>query len=367
MSTSSGPLASLLETFKTGIGSWFVGGILTTLLVGMLLQQTFRYFRLYPGDPVYMKAWVWSLYYCMSPVENGNSSTLLGRSRCVSSRLTAMHPYYYLITHYLNLTVFARSDVWCVWALMHLSPGAYDLSDYRTAPVTGLTSRRDRILHRFVSSLCLDLSPRLSRPAAPQNSTISTRVSQARRAQWIINVASVLLLLGDVQLTVVLVYALHRCRSGIRRTDSMVDILIAYAISSGTSAVTSLQILYSLAHPYDYRLPYMVRAMLVTSEVVFRVSLNTLQFVRSRGELDDTNLDSAFVLGEKAPSGTAVNRVELPLTSMVFAAGPSQSQLSSAALGDTEDGSIGQSSKTRTQVIDGDKDKEHSDVEAASV
>ncbi|KAI8995450.1 hypothetical protein BD414DRAFT_506186 [Trametes punicea] len=67
--------------------------------------------------------------------------------------------------------------------------------------------------------------------------------------------------------------------------------------------------------------------------------LNTRQFVRSRGELDDTvNLGSAFVLGEKGPSGTAANRVEIPLTSIVFATASSVPRLTNAGLGDFEGG-----------------------------
>ncbi|KAL7285781.1 hypothetical protein ACG7TL_000890 [Trametes sanguinea] len=250
----------------------------------------------------------------------------------VTTAMALQSAYYYLITHYLDLTVFARGDVWTAPSINNLVSESF-------------FARRVYMVGRQYVIVVI--------------------------SAWIINVASVLLLLGDVQLTVVLVYALHRCRSGIRRTDSMVDILIAYAISSGSliCVINLATLILSFIFPHD---PIFSAASLVSQGVYtnsFVVALNTRQFVRSRGELDDTNLDSAFVLGEKAPSGTAINRVELPLTSMVFAAGPSQSQLSKAASGsgDMEEGSIGQSSKTRTQAIDEDKDKEHIDVEADSV
>ena len=54
-----------------------------------------------------------------------------------------------------------------------------------------------------------------------------------------------------------------------------------------------------------------------------RYSLNTRQFVQSRGELDNTNIDTVIVLGEKpGSSGNASAQVSLPLTSVSFSISP---------------------------------------------
>ena len=37
----------------------------------------------------------------------------------------------------------------------------------------------------------------------------------------------------DVLLTSILVYSLHKSRTGIKRTDSMINVLIMYAVNTG--------------------------------------------------------------------------------------------------------------------------------------
>ncbi|KAH9891030.1 hypothetical protein C8Q73DRAFT_792468 [Cubamyces lactineus] len=322
-SSLAGPFASLLNQFKTGIGSWLVGTLLSTLLVGMLLQQTFRYFRLYPSDPKYMKTWV-------------ITAVSLGSSIHVYLNANFLHPsYYYLISHYLDLTVWTRGDVWS-------APAVPIVGSISNLVSESFFARRVYMIGRRYSPVVLSAMVMVMASCgffiarAVQGYTQPDIVASVSTGGWIINVASVLLLLGDVQLTGILVYVLHQNRGSIRRTNSMVDILIAYAISSGSliCVINIVCLILSIVFPH---VPIFSAASLVSQAVYtnsFIVALNTRQFVQSRGELDNTNIDSVVVLGEKPSAGGSSGnaQVSLPLTSMVFAAGPSQSQLGDTAL-----------------------------------
>ncbi|KAJ8489635.1 hypothetical protein ONZ51_g2818 [Trametes cubensis] len=284
--------ASLLRAFKEGIGAWLVGVFMTTFLVGMAVQQTFRYFRLYPRDAILLKAWV----------------VLAVSLQMLTTALTMHTAYYYLVTYYFNLDVFTRRTV------------CYSF-------------------FRLVSD---------------------SLVVSVHTSGWISAVASSLLLAGDIQLTGVLIYALHRGRSGIRRTDSMIDILIAYTshMVNVPTALPMLEVSLALFGGFAHSVLHIVSLILFSifpRNIIFatsilvaqtgvyqcttssRSSLNlskippvyTNSFIVARGELDNTNLDTKIVLGEGGPSDTAVDHIALDAlsaagSSMVFAERPSQ-------------------------------------------
>ncbi|KAJ8489626.1 hypothetical protein ONZ51_g2824 [Trametes cubensis] len=314
-SSLGGPFASLLDQFKTGIGSWLVGTFLSTLLVGMLLQQTFRYFRLYPNDPRYMKIWV-------------ITAVIL---QMLTTAMVMHVAYYYLVSNYLDLTVWTRGDVWSAPAVPIV--GSINNLVFFARRVYMIGRRYSLVVLSAMVMVLASCGFFIARSV--QGYTQPDIVASVSTGGWIINVASVLLLLGDVQLTGILVYVLHKNRGSIRRTNSMVDILIAYAISSGSliCVINIVSLILSIVFPH---VPIFSAASLVSQAVYtnsFIVALNTRQFVQSRGELDNTNIDTVIVLGEKpGSSGNASAQVSLPLTSMVFAEGPSRSQLDGTVL-----------------------------------
>ncbi|OSC99853.1 hypothetical protein PYCCODRAFT_1479499 [Trametes coccinea BRFM310] len=315
----------------------------------MLVQQTFRYFRLYPSDPLFMKLWV-----ILALVLQSLTVALI------------MHTsYYYLVTYYLNTAVFSKPDVWTSGIVPFFASTSNVVCESFFARRVFMIGRRYRIIvlsamimiivswGGFVN--CIRMAE-LELPlmdgllsgsgfylAVPVQVfkgklTFENLNSTSRSGEWTPTVGSALLLAGDVQLTAVLVYVLHRGRSGIRRTDSMVDVLIAYAVTSGTliCILNLLSVILFCAFPHSiiYAACTLVTQAVYTNSFV--VALNTRLVVRSRGELDDTFLDTGIVLGERASSGTAVNQVELPLASMVFARAPIQTQVTEAVRRDSD-------------------------------
>ncbi|KAI0359033.1 hypothetical protein OH77DRAFT_1518285 [Trametes cingulata] len=303
-------LTALLNNFKTEMGAWLVGSFLTTLVVGMLLQQTFRYFRLYPDDPLYMKLWV----------------VLAVLLQLLTNAMMMHVSYYYLVTYYLNPVVFTRGAVWT-------SSGASLIASINILISEGFFARRVYMVGRryriVVLSAMIMIMAACGFYIARATSGLTTHdiVKAADTGVWLAPVATSLLVAGDVQLTTVLVYVLYQSgKSSIRRTSSMVDLLIAYAVSTG-SLICVLNVV-TLVLSFVFNRSVVFTASTFVSGAVYNLSfvvaLNTRQLVRSRGELNNTSLDSGVVLGEKRPAN-AVNQVEL--VSMAFATGPSQSQL----------------------------------------
>ncbi|KAI0374514.1 hypothetical protein BV20DRAFT_1049300 [Pilatotrama ljubarskyi] len=301
---------SLLNDFKTEMGAWLVGSFLTTLVVGVLLQQTFRYFRLYPNDPLYMKLWV-----------------VLAVVLQLLSNAMMMHvSYYYLVTYYLDPAVLTRGAIWT-------SSGSALIASVNILVAESFFARRVYMIGRQYRIVVLSAMIMIMAACgfyvarATSGLTANNIANAANTGIWLAPVATSLLVAGDLQLTSVLVYVLHQSgKTGIRRTSSMVDLLIAYAISTGSLICVLNVVTLVLAFVFNRNVVFTASTFVCGAvyNLSFVVALNTRQLVRSRGELDNTNLDGGVILGERLPANAA-NQAEL--VSMAFATGPSQSQL----------------------------------------
>ncbi|KAI9067999.1 hypothetical protein FKP32DRAFT_196873 [Trametes sanguinea] len=299
---SLGSLTSLLDAFKVSVGAWLVGTFISTLGVGMLLQQTVRYFRLYPTDPPFLKIWV----------------ILAVIFQLITTAMVMHTCYYYLVTYYFNPLVFTKKDILWTAALVPVFGSIGNLiSESFFVRRVYMMGRQYRLI--ALSGLTMIL--------------VSCGFYIVKTVQaFTLHIVANALVAGG--LTAILVYVLHKGRSGIKRTDSMVDMLIMYAISTGSliCILNIVSLALSVVYPHD---TFFAAATLVAQTVYsnsFVVALNTRQLVRARGELNDTHLDTGVVLGEGGTGNVAVaTQVELPLRSMVFAAGPSTTQLTDNA------------------------------------
>ncbi|KAH9891036.1 hypothetical protein C8Q73DRAFT_792474 [Cubamyces lactineus] len=298
--------ASDLSNIKEGIGAWLVGVFMTTFLVGMTVQQAFHYFRLYPRDATFLKAWV-----------------VLTVSLQMLTIAFAMHTaYYYLVTYYLDPIVFLKRDVWTAAVVPIFGPLNNFASESFFARRVYLIGHRYRIIV-LSATLMILASCGFFVSRTIQAFTATSVFASTQTDGWLPAVASALLLAGDIQLTAVLVYALHTGRSGIRRTDSMIDLLIAYAISSGTliCVLNIVSLILSIIYPHNiiYTASTLVAQGVYTNS--FIVALNTRRVVCSRGELDNTNLETKVVLGGRDPSGTVVDQIALDVQSAAGSSG----------------------------------------------
>ncbi|KAI0651517.1 hypothetical protein C8Q79DRAFT_933791 [Trametes meyenii] len=306
MMSSSLPTTAQLDSAKTGNGAWLVGTFIAAVLDGMLLQQTLRYFRLYPSDPGYMKIWV----------------VIAVILQLLTAVFTMHTSYYYLVIYYMDPVSFTKPAVWTGSAVLLLEAISNAISESFFARRVYMIGKEYRIV--ALSAMVMVLAScgcfiAVSVHALADVHLVSTGSTGLQA--WLPTIGSVLLLIGDLQLTIVLVYFLHKHKTNVRRTNSMLNILIAYTISSGTLICVLNVASLILSIVYVRNIIYTASTFVVQSVYTnsFIVALNTRQYVRSSGETEEINLEGGIVLGER-PSDTAVNRRRSQLPSeLVFA------------------------------------------------
>ncbi|KAI9059692.1 hypothetical protein FKP32DRAFT_1679747 [Trametes sanguinea] len=289
MTSMSSPLPppSVLDDFKFGIGSWLVGTFLTAVLVGTLMQQAFGYFRSYPADPLYMKIWV----------------LLVVMLQLFSTALIMHTSYYYLVTYYFNAAVFSKPDVWT----SAFTPVSVSLGNLVAERRVFFAHRVFMIGTRYrvvVASAMVMILASCGFFIAKTAQVFAAATVLHRPSQWPSSAGSALLLAGDLQLTGVLVYVLHTRRSGFRRTDSMIDTLIAYALTTGSliCVLNIVSLILTIVFPHNI---IFTASTLVAQAVYansFIVALNTRRVLRARGELNIHSADlvaQGIVLGHK--------------------------------------------------------------------
>ncbi|KAI0639067.1 hypothetical protein C8Q77DRAFT_1152076 [Trametes polyzona] len=322
MASTLEPLPSIIHRFEASSGAWLIGSFVTTLLYGMILLLTFSYFRLYPSDPLYMKLWV-----IASVVLQAFSTVAIIRT-C----------YSFLVSNAFNLAVLIQKDVWstavvpifgsinAILAESFFARRVYLIGPlrYKLVAASGMLT----VLGGCAFFITVTIN----------DFTLPDLQSTGRFGSWPPAVAAALLLAGDLQLTSVLVYFFYQCRSGIRQTNSMVDILIACTISTGAiicilNLATLIVAVATMPHNIIYASISIVLQGVYTGS--FIVALNTRRFVRSRGELGDTDIGGAggLVLGQGGPRPAHDNRPVM--TSLHFAEQPSSHTQYSTGTPDT--------------------------------
>ncbi|KAJ3836125.1 hypothetical protein F5878DRAFT_626001 [Lentinula raphanica] len=108
----------------------------------------------------------------------------------------------------------------------------------------------------------------------------------------------------DMLITFILCYILHDAKSGIRRTNTMINKMILFCISRG--AVTSLAALLNLIFFVSKPGTFIFMIPLETSSQLYAISvatmLNTREALRANLHADITSLPSSHALSDIAPS-----------------------------------------------------------------
>ncbi|KAI0659648.1 hypothetical protein C8Q70DRAFT_1053990 [Cubamyces menziesii] len=297
-STSSSSLQPLvkLPALDNTFGAWLLGTIFSALLQGTVYHQTYRYFRLYPKDPMYLKIWV----------------IIVGILETLNTSLAIHAAYVYLVRNYFNPLSLVGEPVWSLCALP--TPGAL------VAVVSQcFFARRLYIINRRYSAvvtiamLCF-LTFAGFYIALSIHCFKSKALSQVLTVSWLASAGSGFAMAGDSLVTAALTYVLRMNRSGVKKTDTMLDSLIAYAISTGESTQFLVYLLFKFAeeHPgllicifkvlnlvfclkYPDNLIYAAISMILTKlyTSTFLVALNTRHSLVQRGLIGE-NETSVF-------------------------------------------------------------------------
>lgn len=220
--TSSQPLvppaiaALVADELPNTFGAWLICASVGCMLFGLTTHQTYRYFRLYPDDGPMLKLLVIALLIL------DTMHTITNIHLC----------YYYLVINYLNPLALGSG----VWSMR--------VSITETALVMLMSHtfflRRIFLLgeRRIVPVLLIGILM-MSEFAFAIGVTVMTFILVTFEAfksyMWMIWVMLANAVVIDLLVTSCLIFYLWRSRTGFKRTDSLLDVLMVYTINTGLS------------------------------------------------------------------------------------------------------------------------------------
>ncbi|KAI0670237.1 hypothetical protein C8Q78DRAFT_1079218 [Trametes maxima] len=301
-------------SLDNSFGAWLLGTFFGLLMQGMIYHQAYRYFRLYPEDPALLKVWVVIVVYA------------------------------YLVTNYFNPEVLLGPPIWFVPDQdFGVVPFSDDIALRSMASLPILGSFAAVVSQSFFARRVYKFGPRYRIIVAIAMlcylaffgfyTTLSIKIFHVEDFQgflkfsWMASVGSSPMMVGDFLTTAVLIYALRRSRTGIVRTDSLLDLLIIYAVSTGLliCIFNVLNVAFAIALPDN--LIYTATSIMLTKLYAntFLVALNTRHSLGDRGavtgDLHFSTSRTTVLHGLKTAQIRHAHIPQLPLV----AAGPPQS------------------------------------------
>ncbi|KAM5544665.1 hypothetical protein V8D89_001563 [Ganoderma adspersum] len=208
------PLALLpkVPPLDNTFGAVLLGTFIALVLYGITLHQSYRYFRMYPADLPSLK-WLVSFVVVVETVTSAMS----------------MHVcYHYLVSSYFNPPALLRGMCFFVRRVYVLGRGY-------------------RIFVIFAVFLCF------IEMAATTEAFIIPTFGGFKHVTWLVSTGSTMAVTSDIIITTMLIFALRRSRTGVKRTDSMLDVMIMYSINTGllTGIFNLLSLLFAFIRPGD--------------------------------------------------------------------------------------------------------------------
>ncbi|PIL32247.1 hypothetical protein GSI_05492 [Ganoderma sinense ZZ0214-1] len=200
------------------LGAMLIGTGMSSILAGVFVHQTFRYFRRYPKDHWSSKAAV----------------TILCVLDIVHEALIIHTCYYYMVSHYFQPIILLSG----VWSLRFVIPttGIISMISHMFFARRVIILAGNKCL--FVPVAAISALLILSELAfcAVATFAIFRDVTFQRfvdRSSWIISASLGTRVLTDSVISGAMVAMLRRNRTGFKRTDSILDLLISFAINTG--------------------------------------------------------------------------------------------------------------------------------------
>ncbi|KAI0648723.1 hypothetical protein C8Q79DRAFT_1007297 [Trametes meyenii] len=193
---AAGSLPALDNTF----GALLIGTFVALMLYGLIIHQAYRYFRLYSGDILLVKVFVVEIFY------------------------------FYLVSNYFNPTALLVG-VWSMDAQPVLTSIGIFVSQSFFAFRVYLISPKYRLL--VAVSVLLTFIALGFAAAATYETRHNLTFAGFKPYTWLDSAAFASTVASDCLTTSVLIITLKRSRTGIKRTDHIVDRLVLYAVNTG--------------------------------------------------------------------------------------------------------------------------------------
>ncbi|KAH9938836.1 uncharacterized protein BXZ73DRAFT_76339 [Epithele typhae] len=226
-----------LPALDNTFGALVIGTYIALIQYGWMLHQGYQYYSLYKDDMLMLKL------------------------------LVALVLYYYLVSNYFN-PLALQSAVWSIEMMgvttvrsdiLSLSNYLADADEmYQGATIFFSQLFFLRRVYKFgrkfipiVIFVGLLLLSELGLATAASVDTFVNNTLHDSNQSWMNSAGVGICSLADSILTATLIYSLRRSRTGVHRTDSLIDLLILYAINTGmvTLIVNTLSFILALTMP----------------------------------------------------------------------------------------------------------------------
>ncbi|TFK87857.1 hypothetical protein K466DRAFT_586049 [Polyporus arcularius HHB13444] len=203
-----------LPPLDNSLGALLLGTFAGVLLYGIILSLSLQYFRRYPNDKPFLKLWVWTILLLETLV------MILFMHAC----------YFYMVDNYLNPLALTWNPTWS----LKLSPIPSGLSSITSelffARRVWYIGRRYRPL--VVIAIVMEMAF-LGCFLYALREWNSPGIDAFLNNSWLLALGSGLIGAGDILMTSVLIYVLRRSRTGVKKTNWTLGILIKYAFTTG--------------------------------------------------------------------------------------------------------------------------------------
>ncbi|EJF59168.1 hypothetical protein DICSQDRAFT_128452 [Dichomitus squalens LYAD-421 SS1] len=227
VSLPSMPPSAELPMLDDTFGAMLVGTFVGLILYGMVILQSFRYLRMYPEDGPWQKGWVLAIF-------------LLETFHMV---LCTHICYHYVITSYRTPGILLTFN--CCYQSSRVLLSLYVRESFTMEAVSFFAWR---IFLRFFTAATVDMCVstcitwaaivavgevhRTYPPESISSRSIAEIGPTILRLQWLISVATGIVIISDLLMTTMLVMILRNSRTGIKRMDLVIDVLTLYAINT---------------------------------------------------------------------------------------------------------------------------------------
>lgn len=285
-----------MSDVDTTYGRTFLGLIISAILFGVTILQTFLYYRNYPKDPKFIKIMVFVLW-------------ALDLAQLVLSTITI---YWYLVTNFNNPPALAKT----FWSMNVQT----DCNGLIGLIVECFFARRVFILSKnyFLTGVILLLS--LIHFALGIVFTIDSfalpSASDFDQLIWVTSAGLGSAAAADILVAISLCYYLLKSKTGFSRTDSLITTLTIYSLTTGlvTSVLATMVVITFAARPKDYiweAFFWLLGKFYVNSLLA---TLNSRDSLRERATPKETFLHlSGFQLGPTTERGSMSQQSVGPL------------------------------------------------------
>ncbi|KAL1940972.1 hypothetical protein VTO73DRAFT_7608 [Trametes versicolor] len=202
------------------------------LLYALMLHQTYRYYRMYPGDGLALKGLV----------------LIIVLMETFHTVLWIISSYKYLVTNYFNPLDLIKTH-WSIKLAIPAITGMFSQIFYAGRVYYIGPQLKYRLLVAaaiFVMLLYLGWDF-----AATVEVFRAATIFEFAHWTWIVSVAYGLVVLCDLITTLALIFVLRRSRTGVKRTDTVVDTIVLYTINTGllTTILGSLVFIFAVVSP----------------------------------------------------------------------------------------------------------------------